>query len=75
MDVAKLFIDSAAKARRYAHEFANFYQSLAGALDRLRASFDRLRMRAIHCATNISPHPELVEGRNMVMQPRDVCMP
>jgi len=41
-------------------------------LERLRASFDKLRMRAFHCATKISPHPELVEGRRMLMQREDV---
>jgi hypothetical protein len=41
---------------------------LAGGLDRHRASFDRLRMRSFLCAARNSPHPELVEGRRMVLQ-------
>jgi hypothetical protein len=37
------------------------------------ASFDKLRMREFLCATDayaikIHPHPELVEGRTMVVQ-------
>jgi hypothetical protein len=39
--------------------------------DRQCASFDRLRMRVFLGATKIAPHPELVEGRKMVMQRKD----
>jgi len=34
----------------------------------IRASFDKLRMRGFLDATKISPHPELVEGREIVLQ-------
>ena len=37
-------------------------------LDQRRASFDKLRMRFFPCATKIIPHPELVEGRKIIMQ-------
>jgi L-threonylcarbamoyladenylate synthase len=39
--------------------------------DRQIASFDRPRMRDFLCATKNSPHPELVEGRRIVMPPQD----
>ena len=42
--------------------------SLAGGLDRRRASFDQHRMRSFLCATKNFPHPELVEGRRIVLQ-------
>jgi hypothetical protein len=38
-------------------------------LDKRRASFDKLRMRVFLDATKTLPHPELVEGRRIVMQP------
>jgi hypothetical protein len=37
-------------------------------LDRQRASFDKLRMRYFLRAIKIAPHPELVEGRTIVLQ-------
>jgi len=36
-------------------------------VDQRRASFDKLRMRVFLGATKTSPHPELVEGRTVVM--------
>jgi hypothetical protein len=39
--------------------------------DRQYASFDRLRMRVFLGATKTAPHPELVEGRKMIMQRKD----
>jgi hypothetical protein len=33
-----------------------------------RASFDKLRMRVFPNATKVFPHPELVEGRKLLMQ-------
>ena len=47
----------------------SFPQCMTGDLERPRASFDRLRTRVFLCAMKIFPHPELVEGRRMVMQP------
>jgi len=37
-------------------------------LEQLPASFDKLRMRCFLRATKNFPHPELVEGRRMVLQ-------
>src|SRR6202008_4730623 len=36
--------------------------------DRRRASFDKLRMRTLFCASKISPHPGLVEGHRIGLQ-------
>ena len=44
-------------------------QSLAEDLDQRPASFDKLRMRDFLRAMKISPHPELVEGRTVIVQP------
>src|SRR5262249_40933471 len=55
----------------YAHfrrSVAAVDRSPARVLDHRRASFDKLRMRSILCATKISPHPELVEGRSVLFQ-------
>jgi hypothetical protein len=43
-------------------------QLLAGDWDYRRASFDKLRMRDFLRASKVFPHPELVEGRRMVLQ-------
>jgi hypothetical protein len=40
----------------------------AGDWDRQRASFDKLRIRDFLRAAKNSPHPELVEGREMLLQ-------
>jgi hypothetical protein len=40
--------------------------------DRRGASFDKLRMRASFCATKGLPHPELVEGRVMIVHAEHV---
>jgi len=39
-----------------------------GVLDKLPASFDKLRMRVFLSAGKIAPHPELVEGRMTAVQ-------
>ena len=41
--------------------------SLAGGLDRRRASFDKLRMWCVLCATKNFPQPERFEGRRIVL--------
>jgi hypothetical protein len=38
------------------------------ALDQHLASFDKLRMRSILCASKIAPHPEFVDGHRFFMQ-------
>jgi hypothetical protein len=39
-----------------------------GVLDKLSASFDKLRMRVFLSARKTAPHPELVEGRMAAVQ-------
>jgi len=42
--------------------------------DQGRASFDKLRMRVFLRAIKIPPHPELVEGRTLVLQAKSIVM-